>query len=265
MKKPLGFPLLLLVAVTIILSFSTSCVTQRQVKYLQKAQKTDTSSVYHNIRAYDYRIQPMDNLYIRIYSLDEKTYLFFNRQSVSGGNISSEYTTDAAIYLNSYSVNDSGFIDFPVIGKIFVMGSTLDQAKQIIQKHLNEYLKETSVVVKMVNFNITVLGEVRTPGEKKIYQDKVNIFEAISMAGDLNDFGNRARVALIRQTTHGSKVIYLNLNRDNILASEYYYLMPNDIIYVAPMGIKRWGTETFPWALVFSALSTALLLINYFK
>lgn len=265
MKKPFIVPLLLLIGVTILFSFTTSCVTQRQVKYLQKMQKGDTASIYHNIRAYDYKIQPLDNLYIRIYSLDEKTYLFFNRQSVSGGNISSEYTTDAAIYLNSYNVTDSGYIDFPVIGKIPVVGYTLDQAKQIIQKHLNEYLKETSVVVKMVNFNVTVMGEVRIPGEKKIYQDKLNIFEALSLAGDMTDFANRSRVALIRQTAHGSKVIHLNLNRDNILASEYYYLMPNDIIYVEPMGIKRWGTETFPWALVFSALSTALLLINYFK
>lgn len=264
MKKPLGFPLVLMAVMAVILTVFTSCVTQKQVRYLQKMQKGDTTSTYRRQGDNLYKIHPKDNLYIRIYSLDEKTYLFFNRQSGTASTYS-EYSSDAAIYLNSYSVSDSGTIDFPIIGKLKVAGSTIEEVRKNLQARVNEYLKETSVVVKIVNFNVTVLGEVGNPGEKKVYQDKVNLFEALSMAGDMTDFANRSRVALIRQTEHGSKVVYLNLNSDNILASEYYFLMPNDIIYVAPLGIKRWGTVTFPWALTFSAISTALLLINYLK
>ena len=188
--------------------------------------------------------------------------MFFNKQS-SG--YSNDYVNDAAIYLNSYSVDDSGNITFPLVGKLFVKDLTLEQTKSLIQGMVSEYLKETTVVVKMVNFNITVVGEVKKPGEIKVYQDKINIFELLSLAGDLTDFANRAHVALIRQTKGGSRVVYLDLNSDKILSSPYYYLRPNDILYISPLGVKRWGFETFPWAIVFGAISTALLLINYFK
>ncbi len=175
-----------------------------------------------------------------------------------------EYS-ELGLYLDSYVVDDSGYIDFPLIGKIFIKDLKIDQVKNMVQSLINEYLKDVTVTVKLVSFNITVLGEVRMPGTHKVYQDKINIFEAISLAGDLNEFANRQKVALIRQTKEGSRVIYLNLNDINILQSQYYYLKPNDILYFAPLGIKRWGTETFPWALVFSAISTTLLLIYYFK
>jgi len=163
-------------------------------------------------------------------------------------------------------VNDSGYIDFPLIGKVFVKDLKVDQAKNMMQSLVNEYLKNVTVTLKMVNFNITVLGEVRKPGNYKIYQDKINVFEVVSLAGDLTEFANRQKVALIRQTKEGSRVIYLNLNSIDILHSEYYFLEPNDILYLSPLGIKRWGeAETFPWSLVFSAISTTLLLYYYFK
>ncbi len=247
-----------------IFIFLSSCVTQKQVKYLQRKQSEDTTRSYLNHKTSDYKIQAHDNLYIRIFGLDEKSYLFFNKQSGIAGNEAS-YQSEIGLYLDSYVVNDSGYIDFPLIGKIFVKDLKVDQAKTLIQSLVNEYLKNVIVTVKMVNFSITVLGEVKKPGNFKIYQDKINVFEAVSLAGDLNEFANRQKVALVRQTKEGSRVIYLNLNSIEILRSEYYYLEPNDIIYLAPLGIKRWGTETFPWALVFGAITTTLLLINYFK
>lgn len=251
--------------ISVMLVILNSCVTQKQVKYLQRKQQNDTTLAYKNQRTSDYKIQPHDNLYIRIFNLDEKSYLFFNRQTTITNNIASEYT-DQALYLDSYVVNDSGYIDFPLIGKIFMKDLTVDQSKNMIQSLINEYLKDVTVTVKLVSFKITILGEVRMPGERKVYQDKVNIFEAISMAGDLSEYANRHKVALIRQTRAGSRVVYLDLNSIDILSSPYYYLEPNDILYIAPLGIKRWGGgETFPWALVFSAISTTVLLIYYFK
>ncbi len=264
MKKITGFSFSYLFLIGMILVTLSSCLTQKQVKYLQRIQKEDTTHSYQNRRTADYKIQPHNNLYIRIFGLDEKSYLFFNKQSGIAPNISAE-SSEIGLYLDSYVVNDSGYIDFPLIGKIFVKDLKVDQAKNMIQSLVNEYLKDVMVTLKMVNFNVTVLGEVKKPGVYKVYQDKINVFEAISLAGDLAEFANRQKVALVRQTKEGSRVIYLNLNSINILSSEYYYLEPNDILYFAPLGIKRWGTETFPWALVFSAISTALLLINYLK
>jgi polysaccharide biosynthesis/export protein len=251
----------------VVIVLLSSCVTQKQVRYLQKKQKEDTTTTFPNSRLADYKIQSNDNIYIRIYSMDEKSFLFFNKQSSasSGTNNLYDYSSDAAIYLNSYSVDDSGYITFPLVGKLYIRDLTVDQTKILIQKMVNEYLKETTVVVKLVNFNITVVGEVRRPGEIKVYQDKINIFELLSLAGDLTDFADRGKVALIRQTKSGSRVVYIDLNSEKILNSEYYYLRPNDILYIAPLGVKRWGFESFPWVIVFSAISTTLLLINYFK
>lgn len=251
-----------LVSISLLILLFASCVPQKKIKYLQKMQEEDTTNLYANKRPLDYKIQPNDNLYIRIFSLDEKTYLFFNMVSSSNQN---QYTNDASIYLNSYSVDKNGYIDFPILGQVFVKDMTVEQVRDALQAGVNEYLTETMVIVKMVNFNITMLGEVHRPGQMKIYQDEINIFEAISMAGDLTDYANRKKIALVRQTESGSKVIYLDLNQADILTSEYYYMMPNDIIYVSPLGIKQWGFAAFPYALVFSAISTALLLINYFK
>jgi len=242
----------------------TSCVPQKKIKYLQKEQAKDTNSFFSNKRDVEYKVQPKDNLYIRVFSLDEKAFIFFNKQS--GTSSYNDYANDASIYLNSYSVTPEGFIDFPIVGKVYVRDLNVDQIKSMIQQLINEYLKETNVVVKVVNFRITLVGEVSRPGIFTIYKDDINIFEALSMAGDMTEFANRSKVALIRQTKGGSRVQYLDLTSDDILNSDFYYLQPSDIIYVMPLGYKRWGLgTTFPWAIILASISTSLLLINYFS
>jgi polysaccharide biosynthesis/export protein len=239
-----------------------SCVPQKKIKYLQRTQEQDTITMHASLRNTDYKIQPKDNLYVKVFALDEKAYLFFNKQS--GSSSFNDYANDASIYLNSYGVSSDGNIDFPIVGKVQVKGLTVSQVQAILQDLVGEYLKETTVVVKMVNFRVTLVGEVNRPGEFTIYKDDINVFEALSLAGDMTEFANRNRVALIRQVNGGSQVHYLDLNSENILGSPYYYLQPNDIIYISPLGYKRWGLgSTFPWAIVLASLTTALLLISY--
>ena len=264
MKKsipPFIFPLLLLVLTVLLFS---SCVPQKKIKYLQQRQEQDTAAAKAVKRGTDYRIQPGDNLYIRVYALDEKAYLFFNKLSPTSSY--NDWANDASIYLNSYSVYDDGTIDFPIIGIVNVKDKTVYEVKNDLQQMIGEFLKETTVVVKMVNFKVTLVGEVARPGEFSIYKDNLNIFEAISMAGDMTEFANRNRVALIRQTGGRSRVHYLDLTSNDILVSEFYNLQPNDVVYVSPLGYKRWGLgSTFPWAIVLASVSTTLLLINYFQ
>jgi polysaccharide export outer membrane protein len=119
--------------------------------------------------------------------------------------------------------------------------------------------------VKLANFNVTLLGEFHRPGKYNIYQDRINLFQAISMGGDLTDFANRNRIALIRQTEKGSKIHRLDLTDKFIIESDFYYLKPNDIVYVEPLKGKQFTFAQFPYAVIFSAISTALLLINYFN
>lgn len=243
-----------------------SCVPQSKIKYLQRKQEADTTSRFDNKNEQNYPLQSRDNLYIRVYSLDPSSSLVFNKQSPNTSNYN-DYANDASIYLNSYAVDDDGFIEFPVLGKIMVRGKTVKEIHEFIQKNVvSDYLKEVAVIVKLVNFKVSVLGEVIRPGEYTFYQNQVNIFEALSLAGDMSEFANRGQVALIRKTKTGSEVFYLNLNEAQILQSPYYHLQPNDIIYVSPLGYKRWGLgSTFPWAIILASVSTTLLLINYFK
>jgi len=265
MKHPLKLltkVALLLLVISLVLS---SCIPQKKILYLQQQQAKDTASMFSRKHTPDYRIQARDNVYIKLFTLDEKSNLYFNKQSGTSGSYN-DYANDASIYLNSYSVSLEGYIDFPVVGRIMIKDLTVSQAKDVLQKLVDEYLKETVVVVKMVNFKITILGEVNHPGEFTIYADKINFFEAISLANDLTDFGNRNKVVLIRQVPGGSKVFKLNITSDTFLKSDEYYLQPNDIIYIQPLAYKRWGFgSTFPWAIVLAGISAGLLLITYMK
>ncbi len=249
------------ILIVFILVFS-SCVPQKKIRYLQNKSESEAQKHFINEKKVEYKIQAGDNLYINISSLDTKTSDIFNKASSYG---SSNYYNDAGIYLNSYTVNDEGYIDFPIVGKVYVKGLTVEQIKNEIQKILNEYLRGATVIVKLVNFNITLIGEVRRPGEYKIYQDEINIFEVFAFAGDLTDFANRNHVLLVRLTKQGSTIHKLDLTDDKILESDYYYLMPNDIIYIEPLKGKQFTFANFPYALIFAGISTTLLLINYFQ
>jgi polysaccharide biosynthesis/export protein len=265
MKKTLYTFSKFLVFISALAFLFSSCVTQKKIKYLQQKENEDTSSYYENNKTADYKIQAKDNLYIRIMSLDQKTNEIFNSMSPTNNSYISSSGQDAGIYLSSYSVSDEGYVEFPILGKVFVKELTIEQTKNLLQQLVDEYIKEAVVIVKMVNFKITILGEVRNPGQFAIYQNKITIFEAIALASDLTDFANRADVNLVRQVKGGSKIYHLDLNSKKILNSEMYYLMPNDILYISPLRVKQYGFSTFPYALVFSALSLIITLLTFLE
>jgi len=252
------------IGIFIIIILITSCIPQKRMVYLQDKNPEDTLTKFFREKGPEYKIQSGDNLYIKVHSLDEKTFAFFN--NTGGSAQTSQYlSNDISVYLNSYNVNDLGFVDFPFVGEIKVQNLTIDETKNLIQEIINKYLIETTITVKLVNYKITMVGEVRKPGEYSIYQNNINIFEAISMAGDLTDYANRNEVSLVRQTKNGAVIKRIDLTDNMILESDYYYLMPNDILYIKPLKGKQFTFANFPYALIFSAISTTLLLINYFK
>jgi polysaccharide export outer membrane protein len=242
----------------------SSCVPMKRIKYLQQeVEKNDTlKTTFINNNNEAYKIQPGDNLYIMVNSTLAGADNFFSNEEVYK---SSNYYNDAGIYLNSYMVSDSGYVDFPFVGKIYVKELSIEQSKNLIQGIVDEYLKETTVIVKLAIFKVTVIGEVNRPGTVNIYQNKLNVFELISMAGDLTSFAKRNKVYLIRETQNGSKVKELNLNDVNILESDYYYIQPDDILYVPPVKAKNFAFGNFPYALIFTTITTTLLLINFFQ
>ena len=239
--------------------FLASCVPQKKIIYLQDMPKDDSTTAFVNERSLSYKVQPGDNLYIKINSLEEKSTTYFNEVSGSGSN-----QGGSNLYLNSYLVNDTGYFHFPLLGYIYVKDQTAEEIQLKLEQWLTEYLKDPVVIVRLASFRITLLGEFNSPGKYDVYQSNINIFEAVSMGGDMTDFAKRDKIAIIRQTSDGSELIRVNMNDKRILESDYFYLLPNDIIYVEPVKAKQFVSTNFPYGLVFSILSTILLLYVFF-
>jgi polysaccharide biosynthesis/export protein len=237
----------------------SSCVPMKRIRYLQDPKKKkEARADFQRTDTLTYRIHSGDNLYIKVSSLEDKANYF---EKMAGY---SDYYTESAIYLNSYTVNDSGFVEFPLIGKVMVDGLKIVEIQKELQKKVNEYLKNTVVIVKLANFRVSMLGEFNHPGKYVVYQDKINIFEAIAMAGDMTDFAKRDQVMLLRESEKGMKTKRLNLNDYSLLESEFYYMMPNDIVYVEPLKGKQFAFSEFPYVLILTTITTTLLFIDYF-
>ena len=242
-----------------ILLFS-SCVPMKKQIYLQTSEDT-AKTEYLNEKLLEYKLRPGNNLYVQILSLTQDVSNYFNMGFGTSGNI----YYDASIYLNSYSVSDSGYIEMPYIGNIYVDKLTIEEAKGKIQEQIDIYLKKTMVIVKLVNYNISIVGEVKRPGQYKIYQDRVNIYEVLGIAGDMTTFAKRNDVVLVRKTGKGSKVYHLNLLDADLLESELFYIMPDDILYVQPVKGKNFAFVQFPYTLVISSISLTIALFALLK
>jgi len=233
----------------------TSCIPQKKLRYLQELEESqyDTTSVSQNEKENSsYKIQSKDELYIMVNSLNPKTYVFFN-----GGNGQNQNSqSEIALYLNSYIVNDSGYVELPIIGQIFVQNLTLKDASMVIKDSLKKYLTEVTVIVKLSSFKVTLLGEVKRPGKYSAYVSQMNILEALALAGDMTPYGNRERVMLIREEDGKENIYIINLLDKNLLNYDKFNILPNDIIYVESLNAKTWGFETFPYALILSTLTT---------
>jgi len=235
----------------------SSCISQKKVMILQN-KNAAVKNNFINKKKTTYQIQSGDHLYIRIYSLDPKTSKFFQTDLPTLMN-------PTYVYLNSYMVDEEGFINFSLVERLQVRGLSIEEVKKKIQKSLSEYFNETTVVVKLVNFQIAILGEVNSPGNFTIDKDQINVLQAIALAGGIKEFGNNRKITLVRQTLKGSDIFYLDMNDNNILESDYFYLMPNDVVYVEPLKAKTYLFSTFPYSLVFSVASFALTLLIFFK
>lgn len=245
--------------------FFASCVPYKKMLYLKDAQMVaeNQSANYVNERNVDYKLQPGDNLYIRfINTIDERS-----AAALAGDNTSRTYSTssDASIYLHSYTLDENGCIELPLTGKIELKNLTVDGAKEKMQTEINKFVNQTTLIVKLSNFNLTVLGEVAKPGMYKVYQSQINLFEAVSMAGNMTNFAKKNEVKIIRQTDTGSEIHIVDMGQADILSSPYFYLKPNDIVYVEPLKIKQWGFTTFPYSTVLSIVTLAITLFNLLK
>lgn len=219
----------------------TSCVPTKDLVYLQN--KSDgTNAVVTPSNQKPYRLQTNDLLNVSIKAIDSKLVEIFNP---SGGSIGVA-SGDQGTYMNGYSVDDHGNIRLPVLGEINVLGFTTEEVRVKIEKMLFEkYFKNEAgiyVIVKLSGFRYTINGEVGNTGTKTLYQDKVNIMEAIANAGDITITGDRKDVKVIRSFPQGSETFSIDLTDSKAVNSPAFFLQPNDYIYVKPLKQKTWGT-----------------------
>lgn len=231
-----------------------------------KELKSDELVQYTQLQEFQsYKVQPFDQLLIKVNAFDGSTEEFLNREFKT----ENTYTRDidynpSSLYFNSYFVDDAGFIHLPLLGDIEVSGLTTSQIKVKLDEAYLPYLKFASTSVKLSNSRVTIFGEVNNPGVYYLYNEKNTILDAISMAGDFTEFGNRENVKLIRLTDEGSKTIYLNLHRSDFIYTEYYYLKPSDVIYIEPTKGKSRDVGARFTSVVLSAISVAVLVLNIF-
>lgn len=241
--------------VILVLIALSACVTNKDATLLQEHEESMYSSEY--VVPDNYRIRSNDNLYIQVTSPDPNITSIFNALGDGGYNRGDE----ASAHLSSYPVELDGTVDLPFVGIVDVAGKTLPEAKATIQNILKEYVLEFSLTVKLVNNYVSVLGEVRSPGMYLIYKERLNIYQALAMAGDVADFSDRYQLAIIRQTEKESIVKEFDITDRSIIDSEFYYVMPNDVIYVKPMKGRYFAINTAPWTFALATLTAAFSLI----
>lgn len=248
---------LIVIQSLLIILLLSSCISQKKVWLIQdKTPQTQTEFI--NPQQESYKVKPDDRLFIKVYSSDKQTSKFFQSDLPN-------FMNETYQYINSYPIDPEGFLNFSFIEKIKVEGLTVREVEKAIQETLNEYFKEVTVVVKLVNFQVTVLGEVKNEGKFTINEERLNILQAIAMAGGINEFGNSKEVSLIRQTKAGSKVNYLDLTDNKLLESDYYYVQPGDVIYIKSYKSKSFAYEKLPYTVFLSTLAIIASIIAILK
>ena len=258
MKTKGTYTFRIVVKMIIIVFLFSSCVSQKRVQLLQEKSVKDVSTGFVNNRITSYHLQPGDQLYISVHSVDPKTSRLFQTDFPSP--MTSTYQN-----LNSYRVEEDGYINFSFINKVYVKGLTINEVNDLLQKTINDYFKEATVVVQLVNYRVSVLGEVEDPGTFIIDNKQINILQAVAQAGGSKNFGNLKKVKLVRQTITGSELYYIDLTDNGVLQSDQFYLMPNDVVYIEPLESKSFAFDNFPYTIFLSTISTAAIVIALFR
>lgn len=223
----------------------TSCVSRKQLVYLQKSD-SETNAAIKPIPIPDYRLQTNDIISITIKALDPELVSVFNVSSAQNSGNATQNRGDLAAYYDGFTVNAQGNIRVPIIGEINVIGKTLNEVRlQVESELLEKYFNKAAnifVNVKMAGMRFTINGEIGSPGTITIFQEKVSILEAVANSGDITITGDRKNVTIIRQYPYGTEMHTIDLTDIKAMESPYYYLQPNDYIYIKPLPQKTWGT-----------------------
>jgi polysaccharide export outer membrane protein len=254
----------LIFSVLVILS---SCVSNKKYVYLQDKGnvKSDSNGVMPVV-SYDYKLQKGDVLYISLTTDDEKLNKIFIPSGGGGIQIQqNQNVSGSMLYFIGFTVDANGEIEFPYLGKIKVAGLDISKAKSAVELELKKYFKVFYLQIKLAEFKFSVLGYVNRPGQFFFQQNKVSIFEAISMAGELQGMSKKMEIQLYRQYPDGVKLHKIDLTDRSIINSPLFYIQPNDLVYIVPLKSRTLGDMSnlqSSFGVVAPLVGTLLLVFN---
>jgi polysaccharide export outer membrane protein len=239
--------------VCLLFSFS-SCLTTRQTNLLREDAPVSDGKGLEAIK--EYRVCPGDELYISVVSLNQETNALFTSISGKGG------AGQGGSKLSSFTIYPDGTIDFPYMESLYVKDKTTLEIKLMLEEKLQVIAKDCSVQVSLGNRMFSVIGESGV-GMHGIAKEKTTILEALALSGDVRPYGDRSKVKIIRQTSTGTIVKTFEIRSQSLVNSEYYYVQPNDVIYIQPMGRQFWGIDSFGGVFAFISTLTSIGVMIY--
>jgi len=245
----------------------TSCRSTKDYIFLKDAANEEIIKSMP-IQKLDHNLKNGDILYVSIKSINPEVNMLFNPEAnMQTGNVSSDhqkFTSPSGAYLYGYEIDQDGNIKLPMLGKIQVSGIPISQVESIVQKKADEFLKDAIVKVKLLNYKVTVLGEVRNPGDYYNYNNSITVLQALAMANGNTDFATIKKVMVVRPLPEGNKSYLLDLTSKDIYLSDAFYLQPNDYVIVQPDKNKFWAINGQAISLTLSSLSILLLTYGLF-
>ena len=241
----------------VVLLIFQGCTPMSKITYLNDSQlgEWDVAPIPPK-----HHLEIGDILMVKVISRNEESNNMFNLET--NNNSSNPTLTAANLYLNGFIVSQEGTIDIPNVGEVFVLNQTLEEAEATILIKAEEFLINPFVIVKLANFQFTILGEVNVAGNYPVYKEGLTIYDAIAISGGINDYGNLKKVKIIRSNKNKKQIYSIDLTSSNVLTSDFYYLRNNDLIYVQPLKFK--GFKKSQSQLLLSALTTFAVLFNVY-
>jgi len=240
-----------------------SCVSRKKLTYLHYSDNepglSPEQDFRYSVTPSAYKIMPSDYLFIRVITPDPQWSALFNMQQGEGS-----ITMESAA-LSSYPVDIEGDIEIPYVGKVRVEGKTIPEIKSRLDTVFRSYVTDAVISVRMVENNISIIGEVSAPGRYPIIKDRMTVFDALALAGDVSNYGNRREIQLIRPSPYGPVIKEFSLSDRSILTSELYYVMPNDILYVSPLKARAFQVNSSVWTLFLTTVTSAFGIIAFFR
>jgi polysaccharide export outer membrane protein len=269
-KKGFEFNLLRLFLYVVFFCITcSSCTSYKNIPYFTDFPDTAKHTFVETQAFKSPVIKPDDLLNITIVTVDPEITALLNSANIVTQSIGST-TSLTPQFVSGYLVDKNGEVELPFTGKVKLAGSTTVEAREVVRTAMMQYVKNPIVNIKFSNFKVTVMGEVTKPATYIMPTEKVTLFDALSQAGDLTIYGRRENVLVIRDTLDNRKnMVHLDLNSKDIMNSPYFFLQPNDVVYVEPGKSKAAATDiskTRNIAILASVLSLLIVIatrVNY--